>query len=112
MWLWACSSEPNATSITAPPLAGPNERPDQPLVAIAEGQRHRVELGEVLLAQLQVGRRAVLRQVAGARRAGDGQHVPALGQGPGDRDLARCRAVAPCGPPDDRQEGLVALDRL
>src|SRR5215472_17671894 len=82
------------------------------LVAVAGGLRHGVEGGEVLLAQLEFCCRAVLLEVGDALRAGDGQDVLALSEGPGDRDLGQGRAVAPGDPPDDRQEGLVALDSL
>ena len=52
-----------------------------------------VELGELLLAQLDRGRANVLLEMGDLAGAGDRQHDRAAHQQPGERDLARARLV-------------------
>src|SRR5215213_3148227 len=66
-----------------------NDDPGGPRSSVAGGDRHRnlVKLGQGVLRQ--VGRRGVLLQTSHLLRAGDGNHMLPLRQGPGYGDLRR-----------------------
>src|SRR5215211_1742811 len=68
-----------------------NDDPGGPRSSVAGGDRHRnlVKLGEDILRQVEVGRRGILLQTSHLLRAGDGNHMLPLRQGPGYGDLRR-----------------------
>src|SRR5437763_12905805 len=69
-----------------------------------------VETRDLLVAELELGRRDVLLEVLDRARPRDRQHHRAAGQQPRERDLARRRAVG-LGDLGDRAAGLGELAR-
>ena len=80
-------------------------------IAVSDGHRQRVEIGEVILSQVKIGGGSVLLQVGDTLGAGDGDHPLALGEDPGERDLPRGGAAAFGDLPDGLDEGLVRRHR-